>query len=134
VRNFQTTPLHIFSLPPSSSHRCICILASVHAPVLLKSGHFPRAPVAQSVWRLATGWKTAVRVRFPVGSSTFDFSISSGPVPGPTQPLIQWVQGAVSWGQDGRHVKPNTHLQLVPGSRERGSLQLFPQTSSWRSA
>jgi hypothetical protein len=42
---------------------------------------------------IATGWKA--RVRFP---AVQDYSIStaSGPTLGPTQPLIQWVKGALS--------------------------------------
>jgi hypothetical protein len=39
-----------------------------------------------------------VGVRVPVGSNIFLFSTSSRPVPGPTQPHIQWVPGALSPG------------------------------------
>jgi hypothetical protein len=52
--------------------------------------------------------------------------LSSPPRPeglrGPTQPLIQWVQGALSLG-----VKLTTHLHLVPRSRMRGVIHSLPQ-------
>jgi hypothetical protein len=51
--------------------------------------------IAQSVLRLGTGWTTeGVRVQVPVGSKIF----STSSRPGPTQPFIQWVPGAVSLG------------------------------------
>jgi hypothetical protein len=54
----------------------------------------------------------------------FLFFASSRPVLGPNEPPIQWVLG----------VKLTTHLQLLPRSRKRGSIQPLPHTSSWRSA
>jgi hypothetical protein len=38
------------------------------------------------------------RVRFPAGVGIFLFTTASRTAPGPTQPPIQWVQGAVSLG------------------------------------
>jgi hypothetical protein len=39
-----------------------------------------------------------VGVRVPVGGKNFQFSISSKPALGPTQPPIQWVLGNLSPG------------------------------------
>jgi hypothetical protein len=38
------------------------------------------------------------RVRFPTGAGIFLFTTTSRPAPGPTQPPIQWVPGALSLG------------------------------------
>jgi hypothetical protein len=39
----------------------------------------------------------------------------------PTQPPIQWVRGAFSWGLSDRSVKLTTHLHLVPRSKNEWS-------------
>jgi hypothetical protein len=67
-----------------------------------------------SVVGIATGYgldEGGVGVRVPVGSRIF--STSSRPVPGPTQPPIQWVPGALSPGvkrpgREADHSPPTT--------------------------
>jgi len=54
----------------------------------------------------------------------FLFATASRPALGPTQPLIQWVPGAVSRG-----VKLTTHLHLEPRLKTRGALPPLFHTS-----
>jgi hypothetical protein len=62
-------------------------------------------------------------------AKNFFFSTSSKSVVGPTKPPIQWVPASLSAG-----VKELiTHLQLLPRSRERGSIHPFLHMPSWRS-
>jgi hypothetical protein len=73
----------------------------------------------------------------PDVGKNFNFSMSSRPVLRFTQPPIQWVAGGGGLfprGESERGVKMTTHLQLVPRSRKRGSIQPLLHTSSWRSA
>jgi hypothetical protein len=77
---------------------------------------------------LRTGWSSPGRIK------NFHFSISSRPALGPTQPSIQWVPVFFPREYTGRGVKLTTQLQLVPRSRERGSIHRLPHTSLWRSA
>jgi hypothetical protein len=58
----------------------------------------------------------------------------SRPVLRPTNPPIQWVQGAFRWRQGGRGAKLTTHLQLVPTTRTHGSVHPLPSTSSLHNA
>jgi hypothetical protein len=55
------------------------------------------------------------------GLGIFLFITASIPALGPTQPPIQWVPGALSWGYSGRGVKLTTHLLLVPRSKNAWS-------------
>jgi hypothetical protein len=55
------------------------------------------------------------------GLGIFLFTTVSRTAPGPTQPPIQWVQGAVSLGVKRRGVKLTTHLHLVPRSNNAWS-------------
>jgi hypothetical protein len=55
---------------------------------------------------------------------------ASRPALGPTQSPIQWVLGALSWGQGGRGVKLATHLYLVLRSRMLGATPPLPQYAS----
>jgi hypothetical protein len=58
---------------------------------------FKGAGIAQSVYRLATGWATrGGGSSSPGGVKNFHFSISSRPALGSAQPPIKWVPGAVS--------------------------------------
>jgi hypothetical protein len=93
------------------------------------------AEIAQSVYRLATGWTTRGRGSSSPGRvKNFHFSMAPRPALGSTQPPIKWVPGALSRGLRGRGVKLTTHLQLVPRSRKYGSIHPLPYTSSWRNA
>ena len=77
--------------------------------------------MAQSVQRLATGWK----VRGSNPSRGRDFPHLSRPAPRPTQHPVQWVPG-LSQGKGGRGVVLTTHPHLVsPGSRKRVQLYLY---------
>jgi hypothetical protein len=64
----------------------------------------------------ATGYGLYGRGSFPEGAT--DCSLLHRPVPGPTQPPIQWVPGALSRRQIGRGVKLTTLLHQVPRSRK----------------
>jgi hypothetical protein len=74
------------------------------------------------------------KVRFPTGAGNF-FIFSSRTALGLTQPLIQWVTGALSLGvnRPGREAD-NSPFHLVPRSRMRGAIPLLPNTPSWRGA
>jgi hypothetical protein len=67
-------------------------------------------------------------------NKTFLLSTSSRPALGPTLHPIQWVQRLSSSGVKRlEREAETTHLQLVPGSWIRGSMDPLPHTSSWRS-
>jgi hypothetical protein len=83
------------------------------------------AAVTATGYRL-DGWGVGVRV--PVESKTFLLSMSTRLALGPTQPPL------IPWAQSGRGAKLTIHLQLVPRSRIRRSIQPLPHTSSWYSA
>jgi hypothetical protein len=74
----------------------------------------------------------------PSRVKNFLFSASSRPVPGPTQPPIQWVLGAPSLGgvkRPGREA--DRSLQIVPRSRKFESVHPPPpppHMPSWHSA
>jgi hypothetical protein len=88
--------------------------------------------MAQSVQRRATGWTAGVR--FPAGASFLPFSITSRPALRPTQPHIQWVQGALSaelkrLGRDADHSLPS-NAEVFNG----GAIPPLSHTSSWPGA
>jgi hypothetical protein len=62
------------------------------------------AGIAQSVSRLATGWKVQGGARF------------SAPAPGPTQPPVQWVPGLSARerrpGRDAAHPPPPSSAEV----------------------
>jgi hypothetical protein len=102
-----------------------------HTPSPLKITHnpFPTGRSRGSVVGIATGYGLhgrSVRSSRHGRVKNFLFSTSSIPALGPTQPPIQWVQGAVSPGenQQGRE----TDHQLLLRSRKRGSIHPFPHT------
>jgi hypothetical protein len=75
------------------------------------------AGIAQSVWRLVTGWTTeGSEFASPGGGKNFLFSTSSRPALGSTQPPIQWVPGALSMGvkRPGREAdhSPSTSVEV----------------------
>jgi hypothetical protein len=61
------------------------------------------------------------------GLGIFLFTIVPRTALGLTQPIIQWVPGALSLGQSVRGVKLTTHLHLVSRSRMRGVIPPLPQ-------
>jgi hypothetical protein len=76
---------------------------------------------AQSVWRLATGWR--VRGSKPGGGR--DFPQPFTPALGPTQLPIQWVQG-LSRDESGRGVVLTTQLHLAPRLKKEYSYTSTP--------
>jgi hypothetical protein len=56
----------------------------------------------------------------------FLFNTASRTALGPTQPPINWVPGALSWGWSGRGVKLTIHLHLVPRSKNEWSYTSTP--------
>jgi hypothetical protein len=69
------------------------------------------------------------------GLGIFLFTTASRPAPGPTQPPIQWVAGALSLGvkRSGREADHSP----PPSAEVKGWVELylhFPNTSSWRGA
>jgi hypothetical protein len=68
------------------------------------------------------------RVRSPAGAGNFSLHhrVQNGPG-GPSSLLSNGYQGLFPWGQNGREVKPTTHLHLVPRSRIRGAIPPLPQ-------
>jgi hypothetical protein len=81
---------------------------------------------------LRAGWPRCRRSS-PGGVKNFLLFTSSSPAPGPTQPPIKWVPGALSSrvklpGREADH-----HLQLVPRSRKCRSIHPLPHTPLWRS-
>jgi hypothetical protein len=58
---------------------------------------------------------------------TFLFTTASRTTPGPTQPAIQWVPGALSLGVKRPGMKLTTHLHLVPMSKNEWSYTSTPQ-------
>jgi hypothetical protein len=75
-----------------------------------------------------------LEVRFPAGQEVCLFSIASGTVPGPTQPPIQLVSGAVS----PRIKRPRRESDHSPSSstkvKKGGAIPPLPHTSSWSGA
>jgi hypothetical protein len=68
------------------------------------------------------------RLRFPGGGGlgVFLFTAASRTVLGPTQPPIQWVSGALSFGVK-RPGREADHSHLVPRSIMRGAILPLPQ-------
>jgi hypothetical protein len=73
------------------------------------------------------------RVQFPAGLGIFLFTTASGTALGPTQPPIQWVEGALSLvikrpGRETDHLPPSS-------AEVKECVELYlhsPNTSSWR--
>ena len=65
--------------------------------------------VAQSVWRLTTGWTVGDRI--PVGMR---FSARPDPALGPNQPIVKWVPGI--WVFPGGKVRPGRAADHSPPS------------------
>jgi len=79
-------------------------------------------PVAQSVWRLGTGW--TVRGSNPGGRR--DFPHLSRPALGPTQLPVQWVPGLSPGVKSGRGVALTPYPLLVLWSRKGRAIPLLP--------
>jgi hypothetical protein len=61
-----------------------------------------------------TGWTIEeMEFDFRQGKEIFLFFITSRASLVPTQPHIQWVPRAFSWGQSGRSMKLTIHIYLV---------------------
>jgi hypothetical protein len=92
-----------------------------------------RAGKVQSVYQLTMGWMVGIRI--PAGAEVFLFDAASRLALGPTQPPIQWVQGAVSlWvkraGRETDH-SPQSSAEV----KECVKLYLHSlNTLSWRGA
>jgi hypothetical protein len=87
-----------------------------------------RAVIAQSVWRLATGWTISV-LGFGSrrGWEFFVFATTSRPALGPIQPPSQWVPRVLSLGVKRPGVKLTTHLHLLLRSKNAWSYTSTPQ-------
>jgi hypothetical protein len=87
-------------------------------------------------WELSASDKAGIILLSAVGIATGNgldgrgvrvrLSTSSGPVLGPTWPVVNW--GSFSGGQSCRDVKLTTYLQLVPRWRIHGFIRPFPHT------
>jgi hypothetical protein len=96
--------LHFISVPSRKS------TGTKHGPFLI---HLPQQKSHCSAVGKATGCGLDVRgvgVRVPVGSKNFQFSTSSRPAPGPTQPPIHCVPGVLSLGVK----RPGSEADLSP--------------------
>jgi hypothetical protein len=85
-----------------------------------------------SIVSIATGYgldNRGVRVRVPVGSRIFSSPHHPYWFWGPPSCLASGYLGLFLWG-----VKLTTHHQLMPRSRQRGSIDPLPHMSSWYSA
>jgi hypothetical protein len=72
-----------------------------------------------------------IGVRVSVGSRIFVSPCRPNRLWGPSNLLTNGYRRPFSRGQSGRGVKLNTHHQLVPRSRRRGSILSLPHTPSW---
>jgi hypothetical protein len=89
----------------------------------LQSWSFTTYGIGQSKQWLLHAGRLRGQSLCPGRGKIFILSMSSRPVLGPTQPPIQWVQGALSpGGWNGRSVKLTNGLELVPWWRIRGSI------------
>jgi hypothetical protein len=77
--------------------------------------------------RRPRGWSSN-----PGRVNNFHFFMSSRPTLGFAQPPTQYIPGDLSPGVKRQGVKLTTQLQLVPSSRERGSIHPLPHTPFWR--
>jgi hypothetical protein len=106
-------------------------------PVYLVKRMNWRAVIAQSVWRWAAGWKVGVLgfdSRRGLGIFFF-FTTASRTALGPTQPLTQWVPGALSLGVE----RPRREADRSPSSSAevKECVELYfhsPNTPSWHGA
>jgi hypothetical protein len=105
---------------------------SLGKPCLYLSGNYFGYPHSRYSDWLRAG-RPRGRSSSPGRGKIFLFSTLSRPVLGPTQPLIQWVLGALSPGVKRPGCEAN-HSPLMPKSRKRGSIHPLPHTPSWRSA
>jgi hypothetical protein len=86
------------------------------------------AGIAQSVWRLTTGWTSSS----PVGGKNFHFTMSR-PALGPIQPPVQWVPGVLSWGK-ASGLEPGHSPPSSAEFKSGGAIPPLPHTTSWHSA
>jgi hypothetical protein len=107
-------------------------------PPLTQHVFMARCLNKKEIQRWATGWTIGV-LGFDSrrGLGIFLFTTALRTALGPTQPPIQWVQGALSLGGKATGgMKLTTHLHLVPKSRMRGAIPPLPQYAfmEWCSA
>jgi hypothetical protein len=101
---------------------------------------FTLYPFARSLDRsvgIATGYgldEWGFGVRVPEGSTIFSSPRRPDCLRGPPKLLSNGYRGLFPRGYRDRGVKLTTHLQLVPRSRQCGSIHPRPHMSSWRSA
>jgi hypothetical protein len=75
------------------------------------------------------GWTTEDSRR---GQEIVLFPITSTPALGPTQPLIQWVPGAIS-SREKRQVRESYHsLPFSAEVKNDGAISPLPYMASWR--